>query len=710
MSRKPYGMLGLAFAAIVVSCAASPDGGEGGVGTEQAPLTSSQEQKLLASDPGAGDRLGSTVVISGNNLFLGAPFDDIGAAQDRGSLYVYARSGLTHTQTQQLSPGELGSFDHFGVSVAVSGDTMMAGADQANSGTVPDQGAVWVYTRNPQGLFVQGQKLVASDGAMGRRFGATVALAGNTAAIGANDALYVFERNGAAWVQTQKLDRPGQGLAPSLAMSSDTIVAGVPCDTLFGGCRGAVAVYGRAGCAWAQQQLLFATDGLANHRFGGAVSLAGDSVLIGAPGHGQNRGAAYVFVRSGITWSQQQTLVGADSVSGNFFGTAVSLQPDHALIGPLLHDHPGVEPLAGTAYVFTRSGTTWTQRQEIRSSDGQNNDFFGRAVALSTDIMVVGAPNDDGPQLANGSAYVFQIQRATGDPCSTGSQCPSGFCTDGHCCDASSPTCGSSCPVTTSPFVQLSAGMEHTCGVRADSTVTCWGYPPYFWGSTPPSGQTFTAIEAGSEHTIAIRLDGTLAFWGNDQEGLGTVPTGTFKTISAGYLHDCAIRSDATVACWGWNASGQSTPPSGAFRSVSTGTTHSCGLRLDGTLACWGTNDWGESTPPSGQFQSVSTRGQQACALRHDGTVTCWGRSTDLADWAPPPAGTFHSVQSRAVSGCAMTPARSITCWGNGSPESMAPSGQFVDYAVGNFHSCALRPDRSIVCWGRNVSGQSTPP
>jgi hypothetical protein len=747
MRREGQGVCALFLAAAVASCSTTPENPEGSTATDGQPLSSSQAQKLQAADAAPGDRLGSSIAIANDNIFLGVRLDDVAGVPDRGSVYVFTRNGSSYAQTQQLSPSDLFASNRFGISMAASGDTLLVGANRSSSG----DGAVYAYTRTAQG-FVQQQKLVPSDWPNALRFATSLAMSGTTAAVAGQGSIYVFEKSGETWAQTEKVfGRPGD-VAPVLAMSNDMIVAGFSCDNAPSGpCRGSVSIYVRSGNSWGEQQVLLASDGVANDRFGSAVAVAGNTVLIGAPGRGQNKGAAYVFTRSGSIWSEQQTLVGADGVAGNLFGQSVALQPDHALIGPFFHDHPGVEPLAGTAYVFTRSGNTWTQREEIRASDGQNNDYFGQGVALSNDIMVVGAPNDDGPQYANGSAYVFQIQRVTGDPCATNTDCPSGFCSDGRCCDTAcagscdvcslatgstadgvcsvgpagapgsppcfpftcdgvSPTCSAQCALPPSPFVRLSAGMEHTCGVRADSSVACWGYSPYYWGQTAPTGQLFTAIEAGSEHTIALRLDGTIAFWGNDQSGLGTVPTGTFQAISAGYLHDCAIRSDATLACWGWNGFGQTAAPGGSFRSVSTGATHSCGLRVDGTIACWGSNDWGESTPPVGQFQAVSTRGQQACALGSDGTLTCWGRSNDLADWAPPPAGVFHSVQSRSVSGCAMTPTRTLTCWGNGSAESMAPSGVFVDYAIGNFHGCAIRPDRTIACWGRNVHGQATPP
>jgi hypothetical protein len=298
-----------------------------------------------------------------------------------------------------------------------------------------------------------------------------------------------------------------------------------------------------------------------------------------------------------------------------------------------------------------------------------------------------------------------------------GTQCSDTTCSAGQlgefACDGSGRCVesSSSCGPNPSDFVQLSAASVHTCGVRRNGSVACWGYSPFFWGAEEPVGQTFTMIGAGTEHTIAIRTDGTLAFWGNDQNGLGYyLPGGTFRSIAAGYAHDCAFRTDGTLVCWGWNGAGQTDVPPGVFTQVGVGTTHTCALKTDGTIECWGSNDFGEATPPSGTFTAVSARGQQGCGLRPDGHVECWGRGPDLQDWVPPPPDTFLSVQCRGVAACAMRPDRSITCWGHGSPESMAPSGPFTSYAIGDYHSCAIRVDNSIACWGQNGFGQSDPP
>ena len=105
-------------------------------------------------------------------------------------------------------------------------------------------------------------------------------------------------------------------------------------------------------------------------------------------------------------------------------------------------------------------------------------------------------------------------------------------------------------------------------------------------------------VSAGWYHTCGVRTDGALACWGDNDYGQATPPTGTFSRVSAGYQHTCGVRTDGALACWGNNGDGQATPPTGTFSQVSAGHSHTCGMRTDGTLACWGDNDYGQATPP----------------------------------------------------------------------------------------------------------------
>ena len=166
----------------------------------------------------------------------------------------------------------------------------------------------------------------------------------------------------------------------------------------------------------------------------------------------------------------------------------------------------------------------------------------------------------------------------------------------------------------------------------------------------------FASISGGGNHTCAVKTDGAIACWGSNAGQLGnpggqaTPPEGEFASVSAGLAHTCGVRTDGAVACWGSNLDlirnhqGQATPPSGEFTSVSAGGIHTCGVKTDGAIACWGGDYWGQATPPVGGFTSVSAGGNHTCGMRVDGSVACWGY--DRSGQATPPGGEFTSVSA----------------------------------------------------------------
>ena len=194
----------------------------------------------------------------------------------------------------------------------------------------------------------------------------------------------------------------------------------------------------------------------------------------------------------------------------------------------------------------------------------------------------------------------------------------------------------------------------------------------------PASAQALVQVSAGGGHSCAIRVDATLACWGSNSDGQATPPGGTFSAVDAGGLHTCAIRTDATVACWGKNDDGESTPPSGTFSSVSAGGDHSCGVRTDGTLACWGRNT--QSPPfnvaPVGTYVSVSagnTAGTTwSCAVATSGLITCWGYNS--YGRGNPPPGTFTDAGAGGTHGCASDHGRGPSPAGAASAPTARPS------------------------------------
>ncbi len=404
-------------------------------GTAAAALAALERQQLTASDPSVDAGFGYSIAVSGGTAVVGAPARNVGENAQQGAVYVFMRAGATWTQQQELTAGDGVAEDGFGTAVALSGDTVLIGA---SNGARQGPGAVYVFTRSGV-TWTEHQKLSASDSTNNCLFGFSVVLDGNTAVVGAPaqpydsaadapgpGAAYVFTRSGATWSLQQELaggvsaagvwGRFGYGLA----LDGDTIMISELGRTVGeNASQGAVHVYARSGVTWTAQQLLVQSDGGAWDGFGGggtSLALEGDTALLGASHHqvGANvaQGAVYVFTRKGATWSQRQELTSSDGMSNDRFGDAVALGGDAALVGASQRT-PVESPGPGAAYVFRRAGGDWAQDGEaLRASDPAAGDSFGLKVALCGDSAFVGAPDKDigdATGAGAGAAFVFAL-------------------------------------------------------------------------------------------------------------------------------------------------------------------------------------------------------------------------------------------------------------------------------------------------------------
>ena len=261
------------------------------------------------------------------------------------------------------------------------------------------------------------QEATASDGTANDLFGFSVALDGTTAMIGAvtnyaPGAVYVFNESGGAWAQTQMLTASDGAVLDdfgwSIAVSGTTAVIGAHGTNEY---QGAAYVFTESGGVWTQTQKLTASDGAVGDAFGSSVAFDGSTALIGAYdapiGGNQFQGAAYVFTESGGVWSQAQKLTASDGAAQDYFGTSVALHGTTALVGADGADI-GSNGNQGAAYVFTESGGTWTQTQKLTASDGAGADYFGTSVALDGSTALIGAPDATiGGNAYAGAAYIF---------------------------------------------------------------------------------------------------------------------------------------------------------------------------------------------------------------------------------------------------------------------------------------------------------------
>ena len=378
-----------------------------------------QEAKLIAADGAAGDRFGYAVAIAGDTALVGAPLHDVAGQANAGAAYVFTRSAGVWAAEQTLTAADAAAYDAFGYSVALSGDTALVGAPHHDAAGKDDAGAAYVFTRSA-GVWTQAAEPVAAAGAAGDRFGYAVAISGDTALVGAPyhdvagkanaGAASVFTRSGGAWTfrQTLTAGAAGDRFGHAVAIAGDTALLGAPWHAAAGKAdAGAAYVFTRSAGAWTRQAKLTAdaattAAGAAGDQFGYSVAVAGDTALVGAPWRdtaGKARaGAAYVFTRSGAAWNPHQTLTAAIA-GGDQFGYAVAVAGVTALVGSPFHDTAGMAR-AGAAYVFL------TEPSIAR--------FTPTLGPVGTVVTVTGTGFADATAVTfNGVAALFSVRSAT---------------------------------------------------------------------------------------------------------------------------------------------------------------------------------------------------------------------------------------------------------------------------------------------------------
>jgi hypothetical protein len=322
-------------------------------------------------------------------------------------------------QQAKLTASDGAAGDYFGWSVSISGDYAVVGAS-FDDDKGASSGSAYIFKRDGT-TWSQQAKLTASDGAAGDMFGCSVSISGDYAVVGAyydgdkgyaSGSAYIFKRDSTTWSQQAKLTA-SDGAAEdffgcSVSISGDYAVVGAYYNDDNGTDSGSAYIFKRDGTTWSQQAKLTASDGAAGDGFGWSVSISGDYAFIGAnldDDKGDASGSAYIFKRDGTTWSQQAKLTAYDGAAGDVFGCSVSISGDYAIVGAYGDGDKG--SVSGSAYIFRRDGTSWVLQQKLLASDGAAGDVFGCSVSISSDCAIVGAYSDDDKGNNSGSAYVF---------------------------------------------------------------------------------------------------------------------------------------------------------------------------------------------------------------------------------------------------------------------------------------------------------------
>jgi hypothetical protein len=391
--------IAVTFAFIIPSSAAVTNNQKSMITTlERNPTNWLEEAKLTPSDGSPPTFFGFSVAIDGDIAIAGAWMKD----GLKGAAYVYTRTGTTWTEEAKLTASDGAPPDEFGYSVSVDGEYAIVGAYNDLLG----QGSAYIFKRTGT-TWTEEAKLIASDGIAGDGFGYTVDINGDSAIVGAwrddnlTGAAYVYRRSGTTWTEEAKLTASDGDINEEygycVSIEGNSAIVGARKDEAS---TGAAYVYTRTGTSWTEEAKLTASDGEPGDLYGQSVSISGDYAIAGATGNVLKTGTAYVYTRTGTTWTEEAKLIGSDSIIGGGFAWAVAIDKDTLIAGS-----PGGDNNNGTAYVFTYDGTTWTEEAKLTASDATSGDFLGIAVSIDNGSVIAGAFGDDG---YIGSAYVYR--------------------------------------------------------------------------------------------------------------------------------------------------------------------------------------------------------------------------------------------------------------------------------------------------------------
>ncbi len=364
---------------------------------------------------------GAPVAISGNTLVVGAPSLTNGISSVYGGAYVYTRSSdaapwvLQQTLVPSAGPATLGP--RWGHALAIDGNTIALGGDRVG----PDNEAVCIYTRSGS-TWTERTQIVG-----GPSFGSSVAIEGTTLVVGCPTwpfdiftadpepgAVFVYTGSGATWTLQDRIDSPVDlnqaGFGHSVAISGTTIATGIrksfdpPGDDYY--VFGAVSLYSLNGSQWDHQQTVQPIDQIEDDEFGSSIALRGNTLLVGAPNDPRflppyyPTGSAFVFTRIGSTWSQYSRISPIDSESHNRFARSVALGSE-SFAAISSGDHRYISrSMASVALTFELSGGLWLQRHECNAPVPESissNRLVSQSVCVSgtaTEATVVGGVVD----------------------------------------------------------------------------------------------------------------------------------------------------------------------------------------------------------------------------------------------------------------------------------------------------------------------------
>ncbi|MBL7663759.1 MAG: hypothetical protein JNM93_01405, partial [Bacteriovoracaceae bacterium] len=395
-----------------------------------------QQAYIKASNAQGNDYFGWSISLNGDTLAVGAFFEDSNqttitngttSSPDNtnsaaGAVYVYKRTGVNWAQEAYIKPSNNDASDLFGISVSLSGNTLVVGANSEDSNqititngasasvdnTKSNSGAAYVYKRT--GLnWAQEAYIKSSNADIDDNFGSYVSISGDTIAVG-------------AYLEDSNQNTITNGTSASADNSTSA--------------SGAVYVYRRTGVNWAQEAYIKASNPDVNDQYTYSLQLNGDTLVVGSYLEDSNQntitngttsssnnsnlesGAVYVYKRTGVNWAQEAYIKAANNNASDQFGYAVAISGNTLSVGARFESSNQTTITNGTTassnnsagnsgavYVYKRTGVNWVQEAYIKASNAEASDAFGTAVTISGDTIAVSAVSEDSNQttITNGS-------------------------------------------------------------------------------------------------------------------------------------------------------------------------------------------------------------------------------------------------------------------------------------------------------------------
>ncbi len=367
-------------------------------------------------------------------LVVGAPRSNAGnyGTDQNGAVFTFQRDNNDWNYSATIVPSDAASFDKFGTSICAGTSDLIVGVpDGDDFGN--QSGSAYIYNdiddiqAVPEVSFNQLTEndfsiISPLDAAEDDFFGKTVGISDSYAIVGASwkddgGTAYIFKPNGANWVQDQKLvpsipPQQSDLYGHSVATDGNFAFVGIPWADDSGNQSGAVVVFEKQNGNWVEQQRLIPNDASLSQYFGWSVSVKDSFAIVGAYGDWNNEnqpglvqtGAAYIFKNIGGTWTQMEKLVPNDGASQDYFGAAVAIYENYVVVGSYKKNGN-----SGAAYIYEKiADNNWGNETKILPSDSQFSGRFGFAVDIYENYVIVGAPqnNDNGDD--SGSAYIFK--------------------------------------------------------------------------------------------------------------------------------------------------------------------------------------------------------------------------------------------------------------------------------------------------------------